>query len=85
MANGNEFAKAYTKIEKAKPNVYYKRFCKQIAEGGEEKLACRIKDVPDIRFLVCKRLEPELGVPCVEVIENEVRNLDTSDMQASTQ
>ena len=56
MANGNEFAKAYTKIEKAKPNVYYKRFCEQIAEGGEEKLACRIKDVPDIRFLVCKRL-----------------------------
>ena len=79
------FAKAYTKIEKAKPNVYYKRFCKQIAEGGEEKLACRIKDVPDIGFLVCKRLEPELGVPCLEVIENEVRNLDTSDMQASTQ
>ena len=77
VANGDEFAKAYTKIEKAKPNINYKSFCQQIAEGGEEKLACRIKDLPDIGFLVCKRLEPELGVPCLEVIENEVRNLVT--------
>ena len=86
VANGDEFAKAYTKIEKAKPNIYYKSFFKQIAGGREEKLACRIIDLPEIVFLVCKRLEPELGVPCLELIENEVRNLDTeSDMQASTE
>ena len=46
-------------------------------EGGEEKLACLIKGLPDVGFLVSKELEPELGVPCLEVTENEVRNLDT--------
>ena len=46
-------------------------------EGGEEKLAWLIKGVPDVGFLVSKKLEPELGVPCLEVTENEVRNLDT--------
>ena len=79
VANGDEFAKVYTKIEKANTQhlLLIKSFCKQIAEGGEEKLACLIEDLPDIGFLVSKRLEPELGVPCLEVSENEVRNLDT--------
>ena len=77
VAYTDDFTKAYNKIEKAKPNINYNSFCKEIAGGGEEKLACRIKDLPDIGFLVCKRLEPELGVPCLEVIENEVRNLVT--------
>ena len=73
VASGDEFAKAYKKIEKAKPNIYYNTFCKQIAEGREEKLACRNIE---IGFLICKRLKPELGVPCLELIENELRNLD---------
>lgn len=73
VASGDEFAKACKKIEKAKPNIYYNSFCKQIAEEREEKLACRNIE---IAFLVCKRLEPELGVPCLELIENELRNLD---------
>ena len=41
VASGDEFAKACKKIEKAKPNIYYNTFCKQIAEEREEKLACR--------------------------------------------
>ena len=41
VASGDEFAKACKKIEKAKPNIYNNTFCKQIAEGREEKLACR--------------------------------------------
>ena len=32
VASGDEFAKACKKIEKAKPNIYYNTFCKQIAE-----------------------------------------------------
>ena len=74
VASGDEFAKACKKIVKAKPNIYYNTFCKQIAEGREEKLACRNLE---IGFLVCKRLKPELCVPCLELIENELRNLDT--------
>ena len=73
VASGDEFAKACKKIEKAKPNIYYNTFCKQIAEEREEKLACRNIE---IGFLVCKRLKPELGEPCLELIENELRNLD---------
>ena len=76
VASGDEFAKAYTKIEKANTQhlLLIKSFSKQIAEGGEEKLACRNLE---IGFLVCKRLKPELCVPCLELIENELRNLDT--------
>ena len=74
VTSGDEFAKACKKIEKAKPNIYYNSFCKQIAEGREEKLACRNIEIV---FLVCKRLKLELGVPCLELIENELRNLDT--------
>ena len=77
VAYADDFTNAYNKIEKAKPNINYNSFCKEIAGGGEEKLACRIKDVPDIGFLVCKGLEPESGVPCLDLIEKEVENLVT--------
>ena len=77
VAYADDFTNAYNKIEKAKPNINYTSFCEEIAKGGEEKLACRIKDVPDIGFLVCKRLEPESGVPCLEVIGKEVETLVT--------
>ena len=79
VTNGDEFAKAYTKIENVNTHhqLLNKSFCKQIVEGGAQKLACLIKDLPDIGFFVSKRLELELGVPCLEVTENEVRNLDT--------
>ena len=77
VAYADDFTNAYNEIEKAKANINYHSFCKEIAGGGEEKLACRIKDVPDIGFLVCKGLEPESGLPCLEVIEKEVENLVT--------
>ena len=74
VAYADDFSKAYNKIEMAKPNINYNSFCKEIAEGGEEKLACRIKGITSIGFLVCKKMK---GTPCLEVIENEVRNLVT--------
>lgn len=77
VAYADDFTKAYKKIEKAKleTNLNYNSFCKEIAEGGEEKLACRIKGITSTGFLVCKRMNPD--GPCLEVIENEVRNLVT--------
>ena len=75
VAYADDFTKAYNKIEKVKPNINYNSFCKEIAEGGEEKLACRIKGITSIGFLVCKKMKPDRFTPCLEVIENEVRNL----------
>ena len=77
VAYADDFTKAYNKIEKAKTNINYNSFCKEIAEGGEEKLACRIKGITSIGFLVCKKMKPDGVTPCLEVIENEVRNLVT--------
>ena len=54
VAYADDFANAYNKIEKAKPNINYNSFCKEIAGGGEEKLACRINGITSIGFLVCK-------------------------------
>ena len=73
----DDFTNAYNKIEKAKPNINYNSFCKEIAGGGEEKLACRINGITSIGFLVCKKVKPDGVASCLEVIENEVRNLVT--------
>ena len=51
----DDFTNAYNKIEKAKTSINYNSFCKEIAEGGEEKLACRIKGITSIGFLFVKR------------------------------
>ena len=77
VAYADDFANAYNKIEKAKPNINYNSFCKEIAGGGEEKLACRINGITSIGFLVCKKVKPDGVASCLEVIENEVRNLVT--------
>ena len=77
VAYADDFTNAYNKIEKAKPNINYNSFCKEIAGGGEEKLACRINGITSIGFLVCKKMKPDGVASCLEVIENEVRNLIT--------
>ncbi|XP_068683109.1 uncharacterized protein [Montipora foliosa] len=68
------FSDAFKKVNAAKPHINYKTFCKEIAPGGEEKLACRIKAVPSIGFLVCKNTSL-YGTPCLQVIQDEVRNI----------
>ena len=77
VAYADDFTNAYNKIERAKHNINYNSFCKEIARGGEEKLGCRIDGITSIGFLVCKKMKPDGVTPCLEVIENEVRNLVT--------
>jgi hypothetical protein len=54
---------------------YDDTLCGKIEEGMD-KIACRLKNVPSVGFLVCKELKID-GVPCREIIEKEVRNLVT--------
>ena len=74
MAIEDDFADARAKIDQAKPNIDYNTFCAEM-NSGEDKIACRIKDVPTVGFLVCK--EPELGIKnCSTVIEEEATNIE---------
>ena len=74
MAIADDFADARAKIDQAKPNFDYNTFCAEM-NSGEDKIACRIKDVPTVGFLVCK--EPELGIKnCSTVIEEEATNIE---------
>ena len=74
MAIADDFADARAKIDQAKPNIDYNTFCAEM-NSGEDKIACRIKDVPTVGFLVCK--EPELGIKnCSTVIEEEATNIE---------
>ncbi|XP_067033783.1 uncharacterized protein [Acropora muricata] len=74
MALADDFADARTKIDQAKPNIHYNTFCAEM-NSGEDKIACRIKDVPTVGFLVCK--EPNLGEKnCSTVINEEVTNIE---------
>ena len=71
----DDFATARQKINEAKPNINYDTFCQE-KKSGEDKVACRIKDVPTIGFLVCKTPEVE-EVNCSKVIKTEVENIKT--------
>lgn len=74
MALADDFADARAKIDQVKPYIDYNTFCVEM-NSGEDKIACRIKDVPTVGFLVCK--EPELGVKnCSTVITEEVTNIE---------
>jgi len=74
MALADDFADARAKIDQAKPNIDYNTFCAEM-NSGEDKIACRVKDVPTVGFLVCK--EPELGEKnCSTVINEEVTNIE---------
>ena len=69
----DDFATAREKINKAKPNISYSTFCVE-RKAGEDKIACRIKDVPSVGFLVCKTPVLE-EVNCNVVISTEVSNI----------
>ena len=69
-SHGDDFAEAFEKIEAVKTNINYNRFCKELSEGGEEKIACRIKAVPSIGFLVCRR-----PTYCLQELTTEINNL----------
>ncbi|CAH3160503.1 unnamed protein product [Porites evermanni] len=71
----DDFATARQKINQAKPNISYDTFCLE-KKSGEDKVACRIKDVPTIGFLVCKTPKVE-EVNCSVVIKTEVENIKT--------
>lgn len=73
MTFADDFAKAREKINQAKPNIDYRTFCAEM-KAGEDKIACRMKDVPSVGFLVCK--EPEMeGTNCSTIINTEIGNL----------
>ena len=74
------FQGARDEIDKEKPNINYKEFCEQPILGGKDKIACRIKNVKSVGFLVCKDpnvIDEESGesTPCKNVIEAELKNL----------
>ena len=69
--SADDFADALKEINRLKPNINYETFCKEIAQGGQEKIACRVKKVPTVAFLVCKKQED-----CKEDIRAEVTNIE---------
>ena len=74
MALADDFADARAKIDQMKPNINYNTFCAEM-NSGEDKIACRVKDVQTVGFLVCK--EPKLGEKnCSTVINEEVTNIE---------
>ena len=74
MALADDFADARKKIDQAKPNIDYNTFCAEM-NSGEDKIACRVKDVPTVGFLVCKK--SELGEKnCSTIINEEVTNIE---------
>ena len=75
MVAADDFNTARQKINQAKPNIDYSSFCVE-RKAGEDKIACRIKDVSSVGFLVCKTPLLE-GVNCSEVIRTEVNNIET--------
>lgn len=75
MVAADDFDTARQKINQAKANIDYSSFCTE-RKAGEDKIACRIKDVSSVGFLVCKTPQLE-GVNCDEVIRTEVNNIET--------
>ena len=73
-----EFQEARDEIDAVKPYIYYQEFCVQPIPGGEDKIACRIKNVKSVGFLVCKDpiLEEEGEYTlCKDAIATELGNL----------
>ena len=73
-ASAQDFQKAREEIDKVKPNISYDTFCETPIPTGEDKIACRIKAVPSVGFLVCKKPEYE-GETCEEIIEKELQSI----------
>ncbi|CAB4025647.1 Hypothetical predicted protein [Paramuricea clavata] len=68
----NDFDRAREEIMKRPEIVYDSTFCSEIA-SGEDKVACRLKDIPSIGFLVCKKAKYD-ETPCKDIIETELAN-----------
>lgn len=73
MVYGQNLTAARAAVEQAKPNIDYDTFCID-KKTGSDKLACRIKSVPAVGFLVCKT--PKIDdIPCKEIIDTEIENI----------
>lgn len=73
---GQNFTAARKAVEDALPNINYSTFCSETATG-EDKLACRIKSVPTVGFLVCKTPEISEFIDCKVIIDDELRHIKT--------
>ena len=73
QTEGQDFDAARNKINQAKPNIDYSKFCSEMPEG-EDKIACRINGIPSVGFLVCQQPTIE-GRNCAEIINDEVNNI----------
>jgi hypothetical protein len=86
IAPGNidfDFKTAREIIERQKNNINYNQsFCMQTGSGAD-KIVCRLKEVPSIGFLICKKIlykeeeeeEEEEGKSCEDVIKDEMNSL----------
>ena len=75
----DDFNRARLLIDQMKPNINYSTFCSEKATSGHHKVPCRIKKVPSVGFMVCRR--PELGEegrrePCRDAILAEITNIN---------
>jgi hypothetical protein len=71
----SDFQRAREEITKyAQDSIKYDdTLCGMVGEG-EDKIACRLKNVPSVGFLVCQKPEIDDAL-CRGIIENEVSNL----------
>ena len=76
LPNASDFERARDEILRhVKLGLKYDdTLCSGKIEEGLDKIACRLKIVPSVGFLVCQELKID-GEPCREIIEKEVRNL----------
>ena len=81
MVFSDNFTEARKKINETKPNIDYPSFCAEM-NAGEDKIACRVKDVPSVGFLVCKKPEIE-GTNCRTIINTEVENIQKVQKEGS--
>lgn len=73
LSFADDFATAREEINKVKLSIDYTTFCAEMSEG-EDKTACRMKNVLSVGFLVCQR--PIFGEKnCSTIIDEEINNL----------
>jgi hypothetical protein len=72
-AAADDFSIARQKIEKIEPNINYTSFCSE-RPSGADKVACRIKSVPSVGFLVCKESTIDQE-SCEDIVDIELANL----------
>ena len=71
----SDFKRALEEIRKYPDgSINYDTFCIE-QKSGEDKIACRIKNVPSVGFLVCQKPVYEDSTPCSEIINTELNNI----------